>query len=116
MEEILPGFDIIPTATIAWFLSELPRHAKNAFLVVLETRVSALCGLYRDGSSLGCFVECDLLRTILSGNVRNALGINMNAQTVLTVPRRVVQSMVDGSCTCLTPACDSGGDFPLSLW
>lgn len=23
MEEILPGFDVIPTATIAWFLSEL---------------------------------------------------------------------------------------------
>lgn len=23
VEEILPGFDVVPTATIAWFLSEL---------------------------------------------------------------------------------------------
>ncbi len=23
VEEVLPGFDVIPTATIAWFLSEI---------------------------------------------------------------------------------------------
>lgn len=33
MEEILPGFDVIPTATIAWFLSEF-----ELIGVVLESR------------------------------------------------------------------------------
>lgn len=38
MEEILPGFDIIPTATIAWFLSELLCHTEAGRLIVLGNR------------------------------------------------------------------------------